>query len=70
MYSRGGQQDQLRKQHFWRQQSDRTMHSTLKFVKEQYRSVFIDEHLNELVRTALTTFQPNFEKTTAYPELY
>jgi len=46
------------------------MYSTLKFIKSKYRSVLTDEHLTELERTALTTYQPNFKKLTAYPELY
>jgi hypothetical protein len=69
-YNRGGQLDQLREQHFSRQQLARDMYSTLKFIKSKYRSVLTDEHLTEPVRTALTTYQPNFKKLAAYPELY
>jgi hypothetical protein len=42
-----------------------SLHSTLKFIKFKYRSVLTDEHLNELMRTALTRHQPNFKQLTA-----
>jgi hypothetical protein len=35
------------------------------FITSKYRSVLTDEHLTELVRTALTAYQPNFKKITA-----
>jgi hypothetical protein len=42
-----------------------SLHSTLQFIKSKYRSDLTDEHLNELMRTALTSHQPNFKKLTA-----
>jgi hypothetical protein len=42
-----------------------SLYSTLKFIKSKYRSVLTDEHLNELMRTALTCHQPNFKQLTA-----
>ena len=41
-----------------------SLHSTLKFIKSKYRSELTDEHLSELVRTALTNYQPDFTKLT------
>jgi hypothetical protein len=55
LHRRGGQLDQLREPHFSRKHSVRVMYSTLEFIKSKYRSVLTDEHLTELVRTALTT---------------
>jgi hypothetical protein len=46
------------------------MYSTQKFIKSKYRSVLTDEHLTELVRTAVTTYQPTFKRVTAYPEFW
>jgi hypothetical protein len=69
-YTRGGQLDQLREPHFRRQHSTRAMYSTIKLIRSKYRSVLTDEHLTELVETALNTYQPHFKKLTAYPELY
>jgi hypothetical protein len=43
------------------------MYSMLTFIKSKYRSVSSDEHFTELVRTALTTYQPKFQTLTAYP---
>jgi hypothetical protein len=37
------------------------LYSTLKFIKSKYQSVLTDEQLNELMRTALTSHQPNFK---------
>jgi hypothetical protein len=42
-----------------------SLYSTLKFIKNKYRSVLTDQHLNELVRTAITGHQPNFKRLTA-----
>lgn len=41
-----------------------SLFSTLEFIKSMYRSELTDEHLSELVRTALTNYQPDFEKLT------
>jgi hypothetical protein len=38
-----------------------SLYSTLKFIKSKYQSGLTDEHLNELIRTALTSHQPNFK---------
>jgi hypothetical protein len=46
------------------------MYSTLKFIKSNYRSILTDEHQTEQAATALSTYQPNFKKLTAYPKLY
>jgi hypothetical protein len=46
------------------------MYSALKLIKSNYSSVLADEPLAELIRAVLTTYQPNFKKVTAYPELY
>lgn len=42
-----------------------SLYSTLKFVKNKYRAVLTDKHLTELVRTAITSHQPNFNQLTA-----
>jgi hypothetical protein len=42
-----------------------SLYSTLKFIKSKYRSVLTDEHLNELMRTALTSHHPNIKQLTA-----
>jgi hypothetical protein len=47
-------------------QVQRAIYTTLKFIKSNYRSVLTKEHLTELVRTALTAYQLNFKKLTAY----
>jgi hypothetical protein len=52
-----------------RQQSARAMYSMLKFIKSKCHLVLTDEHLAELVRTALTTYQPNFNNLATYPKL-
>jgi len=41
-----------------------SLYSTLKFIKSKYRSELTDEHLSELLRTALTNYQPDFTKLT------
>lgn len=41
-----------------------SLYSTLKFVKSKHRAELSDEHLSELVRTALTNYQPDFKKLT------
>jgi hypothetical protein len=46
------------------------MYWTLKFIKSKYCLVFSDDHLTEIVQTALIAYQLNFKKLTAYPELY
>jgi hypothetical protein len=45
------------------------MYPKQKFNKLKNRSVLTGERLTELVRTALATYQPNFKKLTACPEL-
>lgn len=35
-----------------------SLYSNLKFIKSKHRSELNDEHLSELVRTALTNYQP------------
>jgi 17beta-estradiol 17-dehydrogenase/3beta-hydroxysteroid 3-dehydrogenase/mitotic-spindle organizing protein 1 len=42
-----------------------SLYSALKSIKSKYRSVLSDEHLNELMRTALTSHQPIFKQLTA-----
>ena len=42
-----------------------SLYSTPKFIKSKYRSGLIDENLSELVRTALTNYQPDFKQLTA-----
>jgi hypothetical protein len=61
----GCQLDQLQELHFRRQHSARM----LKFAILKYHSILTDKHLTELVQMALTTYQPNFKKLAAYPEL-
>jgi hypothetical protein len=46
------------------------MYLTLKFITSKHRSILADEYLTDIVRTAVTTYQPNFKKLTAYTELY
>jgi hypothetical protein len=70
LYDRGGQLHQVREPHFRRQQTakPRTQRKK-KIIKSNYRSVLTDERVTELIRTALTTYRPNFKKLTACPEL-
>jgi hypothetical protein len=35
---------------------------TLKFVKSKYPSVLTNQHLKELLRSALTNYSPNFKE--------
>lgn len=39
-----------------------SLYSTMKYVKSQYRSVLTNEHLNELLRCAITNYEPNYKK--------
>jgi len=41
-----------------------SLYSTLKFIKSKFRSELTDEHLSELVRTALTNYQPDLKRKT------
>ena len=34
----------------------------MKFVKLKHRATLTNEHLEELIRTALTTYRPNFQR--------
>jgi len=60
LQTRGGQKTRFGSRNFKRPQSARAMYLTTKFIKSKFRSVFTDEHLAQLVRRALTTYQPNF----------
>jgi hypothetical protein len=53
-----------------RQQSAGVMYSALKFIKSKHRSVLADEQFTEIVRTAVTTYQPKFKKLASFPDLY
>ena len=41
-----------------------SLYSTMKFVKSKYRSQLTNQHLTELLRTALTNYTPNFKDLT------
>ena len=41
-----------------------SLYSTMKFVKSKYRSQLTNQHLTELLRTALTKYTPNFKDLT------
>ena len=32
------------------------------FVKSKHRAILTNEHLEEAIRTALTTYRPNFQR--------
>ena len=34
----------------------------MKFVKSKYRASLTNEHLSKLIRTALTSYRPDFQK--------
>ena len=36
--------------------------SVMKFVRSKYRASLTNEHLSELIRTALTSYRPDFQK--------
>jgi hypothetical protein len=63
--SRSASRAALRGQHL-----ARAMYSKLKYIKSKYRSVLTDEHLTELVETALTIYQPSYKTLIAYPKFY
>lgn len=42
-----------------------SLFSTMKFIKSKHRSQLTNEHLTELIRTALTNYEPNFRKCSA-----
>jgi hypothetical protein len=52
------------------QRAARAMYSTVQLIKPKNRSVLTDEHLTELVPTAVTTYRRYFNNLTAYPQLY
>ena len=39
-----------------------SLFSVMKFVKSKYHASLTNEHLNELIRTALTSYRPDFQK--------
>ena len=39
-----------------------SFYSTLKFVKSKHRSVLANQHLKELLRSAVTNYLPNFKE--------
>jgi len=39
-----------------------SLFSVMKFVKSKYRASLTNEHLSELIRTALTSYRPDFQK--------
>ncbi|XP_060836051.1 general transcription factor II-I repeat domain-containing protein 2B-like [Rhopalosiphum padi] len=41
-----------------------SLYSTMKIIKSKYRSNLTDDHLTELLRTALTSIQPDLKKLT------
>ena len=45
-----------------------SFYSVIKFVKSKYSSVLTNQHLKELLRTALTSYQPNFKHVAAQVE--
>jgi hypothetical protein len=45
------------------------MYSTIKFIKSKYRSVLTDEHLTDLLRTGITSYQLICWKMTSHVEL-
>jgi hypothetical protein len=42
-----------------------SLYSTMKMIKCKHRSTLTDDHLTELLKTALTTYSPNFKKLTS-----
>ena len=40
----------------------KSLFSVMKFVKSKYRASLTNEHLSELIRTALTSYRPDFQK--------
>ncbi|KAL4126266.1 hypothetical protein QTP88_010491 [Uroleucon formosanum] len=42
-----------------------SLYSTMKMIKSKHRSTLTDGHLTELLRTALTTYSPDFKKLTS-----
>lgn len=47
-----------------------SLFSVMKFIKSKHRAVLTNEHLVELLRTALTTYQPNFKKLVTRMEVH
>ena len=39
-----------------------TLFSVMKFVKTKYRANLTNEYFSELIRTALTSYRPDFQK--------
>ena len=46
-----------------------SFYSTMKFVKSKHRATLTNQHLKELLRTALTSYQPNFKKLASQIEI-
>ena len=42
-----------------------SLYSTMKFIKTKHRAQLTNKHLTELVRTALTNYEPDFKKFAA-----
>ena len=42
-----------------------SLYSVMKFVKSKHRTILTNQHLTELILTALTTYQPDFWHLTA-----
>lgn len=47
-----------------------SLYSVMKFVKSKHRAILTNQHLTELIRTALTTYQPDFQQLTAKMETH
>ncbi|XP_061490325.1 general transcription factor II-I repeat domain-containing protein 2-like [Rhineura floridana] len=40
-----------------------SLYSVMKFVKSKHHAILTNQHLTELIRTSLTTYQPDFRLT-------
>ncbi|XP_076321861.1 SCAN domain-containing protein 3-like [Tachypleus tridentatus] len=47
-----------------------SLYSVMKFVKPKHNAVLTNQHLTELIRTALTTYQPEFQRLTTRMETH
>ena len=46
-----------------------SFYSIMKFVKSKHRAALTNQHVKELMRTALTSYEPNFKEFTAQMEI-
>ncbi|KAJ3646454.1 hypothetical protein Zmor_024042 [Zophobas morio] len=46
------------------------LYSTMKFIKSKYRSRLTNQHLKELIRSAVTNYQPNYKELVANVQIH